>query len=118
MYIPGIEAYGIEIHCLAMTGGHEVCYQVKLRLGEAVPAPVARVEVQVTNRDEAAVEGGVGVDSIHKVRVLRVKPAGDGQPPCKAGMQLEKIQTIVFMSHNVIRVKLSSYRNHRPLRSY
>ena len=69
-----------------MTGGHEVCYQVKLRLGEAVPAPVARVEVQVTNRDEAAVEGGVGVDSIHKVRVLRVEPTEDGQPPCKAGM--------------------------------
>ena len=45
-----------------MTGSHQIVHQIKLRLGEAVPASCPEVEVQVTHGLKTTVEGSVGVD--------------------------------------------------------
>ena len=69
-----VDCDGIEIHGLTVTASHEVRDEVKLRLVPPVPAPTTRVEVDVTYRDQTAVEGGVGVNGINELSVPRVEP--------------------------------------------
>ena len=73
----GVNGDGVQVHCLAVAAGHEVGDQVELRLVPPVPAPVAGVEVHVTYRDEAAVEGGVCVNGVNKLSVIGLKPSRD-----------------------------------------
>ena len=42
-----------------------------------LPRPARGVEVHVTDRDEAAVEGGVCVNGVNKLSVIGLKPSRD-----------------------------------------
>ena len=57
-----------------MTGPHHIVHQVKLRLGQTVPASSPQVEVQVSHGLKTTVERGVGVERINKICVLSVQP--------------------------------------------
>ena len=73
----GVDGDGVQVHGLAVTAGHEVDHEVELRLVPAEPATAAGVEVHVTDRDEAAVEGGVCVNGVNKLSVIGLKPSRD-----------------------------------------
>ena len=45
-----------------MTGPEQILHQIKLRLGQTVPASSPEVEVQVSHGLKTTVERGVGMD--------------------------------------------------------